>query len=226
MIKFAMNKSTKNVLIATLPTVLTYAVGKVVRAILKREKAGVKGKDGTKKSSNSHSVSCFKCGRQLKILSFKYKCTRCGHIFCSNCIQKLEVSEETMKKLRRTNGFVEPGGSFWTGYHLCPQCATGFKQEVRRMEASASSCEGVELVSSNYRGRKKYTGTPRYIETEYHRDREDSINELKTIARYYGCDMVIDVKCQRDVDDEETDSGGTYTYSVWSYSGKAVRKAD
>ena len=30
----------------------------------------------------------------------------------------------------------------------------------------------------------------------------------------------------RDVDDEETDSGGTYTYSVWSYSGKAVRKAD
>ena len=75
MIKLAMNKSTKNVLIATLPTVLTYAVGKVVRAISKR-------------------------------------------------------------------------------YHLCPQCATGFKQEVRRMEASVSSCEGVELVSSNYRGRK------------------------------------------------------------------------
>lgn len=75
MIKLAMNKSTKNVLIAILPTVLTYTVGKVVRAISKR-------------------------------------------------------------------------------YHLCPQCATGFKQEVRRMEASASSCEGVELVSSNYRGRK------------------------------------------------------------------------
>ena len=38
MIKLAMNKSTKNVLIATLPTVLTYAVGKVVRAISKRKK--------------------------------------------------------------------------------------------------------------------------------------------------------------------------------------------
>ena len=36
MIKLAMNKSTKNVLIATLPTVLTYTVGKVVRAISKR----------------------------------------------------------------------------------------------------------------------------------------------------------------------------------------------
>lgn len=33
MIKLAMNKSTKNVLIETLPTVLTYTVGKVVRAI-------------------------------------------------------------------------------------------------------------------------------------------------------------------------------------------------
>lgn len=35
MIKLTMNKSTKNVLIATLPTVLTDAVGKVVRAISK-----------------------------------------------------------------------------------------------------------------------------------------------------------------------------------------------
>ena len=40
MIKLTMNKSTKNVLIATLPTVLTDAVGKVVRAISKRKKAG------------------------------------------------------------------------------------------------------------------------------------------------------------------------------------------
>lgn len=38
MIKLAMNKSTKNLLIATLPTVLTYTVGKVVRAISKRKK--------------------------------------------------------------------------------------------------------------------------------------------------------------------------------------------
>lgn len=71
MIKLAMNKSTKNVLIATLPTVLTDAVGKVVRAISKR-------------------------------------------------------------------------------YHLCPQCATGFKQEVRRMEASASSCEAVVVFPQNF----------------------------------------------------------------------------
>lgn len=134
------------------------------------------------------------------------------------------MSKNIMAKLRLVEGFVEPEKSMWKGYVLCPQCSVGFNQEVRKMSDALNNCGDVELVSINYKGRKRYWGNPISIKTQFYKERAEAEKELQTLARYYGCDMVINVERHREEEDEETDSGGTYTYSVWSYSGKAVRR--
>lgn len=186
----------------------------------KKKKIRVKGE----KSQDSNSVSCSKCGRPLKVFSRKYKCSRCGRIYCKDCIQALDVSDEIMKKMRLVDGFVEPENSWLKGYVLCPSCAVGFNQEVRRMNLAQSASCDVELVSINYKGRKRYEGTPLFIETNWYKEKAVAQQELKTLARYHNCNMVVEVEIHRNEEDEETDSGGTYTYSVWKYSGRAVKK--
>lgn len=187
----------------------------------KKKKSRVKGE---KKLQDSDSVFCSKCGHPLKTFSRKYKCSRCGRVYCKNCIQVLDVSDEIMEKLRLVDDFVEPENYWLKGYVLCPSCSVYFNQEVKKMKMAQSASRDVELVSINYKGRKRYEGTPLFIETNWYKEKAIAQEELKTLAKYHNCNMVIEVETHREEEDEETDSGGTYTYSVWKYSGRAVKR--
>ena len=51
----------------------------------------------------------------------------------------------------------------------------------------------VELVSVNYRGRKKYSRIVASISTDWYSSLHRAEDELRELARQHGCDMVINV---------------------------------
>ena len=80
----------------------------------------------------------------------------------------------------------------------------------------------VELVSVNYRGRKKYSRIVASISTDWYDSLERAEDELRELARQHGCDMVINVTKEKDTESEPTEKGGTYYYTVWRLAGEAV----
>ena len=80
----------------------------------------------------------------------------------------------------------------------------------------------VELVSVNYRGRKKYSRIVASISTDWYSSLHRAEDELRELARQHGCDMVINVTKEKDTESEPTEKGGTYYYTVWRLAGEAV----
>ena len=80
----------------------------------------------------------------------------------------------------------------------------------------------VELVSVNYRGRKKYSRIVASISTDWYSSLHRAEDELRELARQHGCDMVINVTKGKDTESEPTEKGGTYYYNVWHLAGEAV----
>ena len=80
----------------------------------------------------------------------------------------------------------------------------------------------VELVSVNYRGRKKYSRIVASISTDWYSSLHRAEDELRELARQHGCDMVINVTKEKDTESEPTEKGGTYYYTVWCLAGEAV----
>ena len=65
----------------------------------------------------------------------------------------------------------------------------------------------------------------RNIQSHSYRNREDAREELCVIAKYFGCDMILDFEYERIECEEDSDSGkGIHKYSEWSCSGIAVKK--
>ena len=80
----------------------------------------------------------------------------------------------------------------------------------------------VELVSVNYRGRKKHSRIVASISTDWYASLDRAEDELRELARQHGCDMVINVTKGKDTESEPTEKGGTYYYNVWHLAGEAV----
>lgn len=92
-----------------------------------------------------------------------------------------------------------------------------------------SSSRSVELVSKAYKGKKAITGDGIIIESNWHGDWDDCDNDLKIMARYYDCDIVMNVDKERSSEtwEEEKDNGkGTYTRTrtIWKKTGVAYRR--
>ncbi len=82
----------------------------------------------------------------------------------------------------------------------------------------------VELVSSNYQGKKKYKKELDFIETDYYNSVSQAKEELKELARKLGGNMVINVDVDKNTDWEPGPKGGDHFYTVWKATGIAVIK--
>lgn len=169
---------------------------------------------------------CFLCGKEPKHRWFSVNltvkpCEWCGKLCCCDCSERVyltihhdEIRERIDPKLHAE--------------YLCPKCANTHKAEMNKIyEAWDKACESdspVEVVSANYQGKKDVFGERIPIKSDEYEDRDDALKELKALARYFNCDIIMEVKFEKDSDWEETESGGEYRYSVWSYSGVATRK--
>lgn len=170
--------------------------------------------------------TCYKCGKTLGVMSTKFVCRNCGKTFCSQCMIKIDIPAEIASLFNLTNEFTKPEWSLRKmSYVYCPVCAAKFNDSKNRLFLANSHLDDIELVSINYKGYKPYDKTSaRKIESNFNKDRNDSERELKAIAKYYGRDMIINVKTTSIKKESETDSGGTYIYRVWKYEGDAVNR--
>lgn len=185
---------------------------------------------------------CDFCHKGLGFFNKKYTCTGCGRIVCSDCVRFLDLSKDvkTYEDIDRYDGnhFFEetflvvsrviPKHTFFTRlYYLCPNCVGSANKTISKLKSVFSSRPNVEFVSKNYKGLKKYVGSPIPIETDWYRDFKNAQLQLSIIAAFYDCDMVINVEREQETRSEQSDkahSKGTHYYSVWRYVGKAVKK--
>lgn len=180
------------------------------------------------------STFCDDCKKKktfLASITFSWKkCQKCSKILCSKCKNKYEypyyfnyyrrLCIDHLPKTLQNNDYSRI---------LCKQCYRSFEQNEKKMidkiMVAINSNSEVETVSANYKGKVKVSGKKYPILTNFHKDRDDAKEELKTIARILECDIVIDESLHKSTREEETDSGNTYTYSVWCFSGIATHKS-
>lgn len=81
----------------------------------------------------------------------------------------------------------------------------------------------IEIVSINYKGRKKHSITIAAICTEWHRDKRLALDELKEMAREVKATYIVDVEEEKDTNYEMTEGGGRHYYTVWKFHGIAAR---
>ena len=105
----------------------------------------------------------------------------------------------------------------------CAKAAAKEEEHLDYLEKQ-NRIKPVELVSSNYQGRKKYKEELGFIETDNYRSISRAKDELRELARKCGGNMVINVNVDTDTDWEPGPKGGRHYYSVWSVSGIAVTK--
>ena len=110
---------------------------------------------------------------------------------------------------------------------VCPNCIKKMENNSKRVEEAMNNSYNVEVVSKNYQGKKRYLpNSKKNIQNHSYRNREDAREELCVIAKYFGCDMILDFMYKRIECEEASDSGkGTHIYSKWSCSGIAVKKS-
>lgn len=106
-------------------------------------------------------------------------------------------------------------------YHLAKSAEKEERERKQHEEylKSRNISHPVELVSVNYRGRKKYSRIVASISTDLDRAED----ELRELARQHSCDMVINVTKEKDTESEPTEKGGTYYYTVWRLAGEAIK---
>ena len=114
-------------------------------------------------------------------------------------------------------------------YNFCRDCYDTFVDKegkiIEKLMLAGTSNKEVEIVSKNYKGIKPVHGEKYHISTREYEDRDDAIDEMKVIARVLDCDIIVNMEFDKSTDWEDTDSGGTHYYTVWSCSGIATHKA-
>lgn len=168
---------------------------------------------------------CDICKKGIGLFSTEYVCALCGKHICSDCRYRWKKHSGILSQILD----VKVVDSFFHGSYLsvCPNCIRKMENNSKRVEEAMNNSDNVEVVSKNYQGKKMYIpNSKKNIQSRSYRYREDAREELCIIAKYFGCDMILDFKYERYECEEPSDSGkGTHIYSEWSCSGIAVKKS-
>lgn len=168
---------------------------------------------------------CAQCGKQIGRLDMAYECRSCGRTVCSNCIKKVSYESYDIKDYYDVN-YKRPGYS-WTKMSnvLCGPCAKQFNTNQKKVKKAISSSNDVDVVSSNYRGRKNSGTKIKRVSSRWYRDLNDCDRELQKLARLAGGSKVINVTTERDTDEEpsNTSKHGIHKFTIFRRSGDVVK---
>lgn len=139
---------------------------------------------------------------------------------------KVDVPSDLEPLFGLTDELCEPEFSLTKFSHVyCSDCAIKFNNCKNKLRSAIFLKNDVELVSINYKGHKRYDKSSMHkIESNFNKDKNESERELRIMAKYFNRDMVINVEIMKEKRESETDSGGTYIYTVWKYTGYAVKR--
>ncbi len=172
---------------------------------------------------------CSECCKPLFYSFFSaFHCSICGRALCSDCIKPVDCDKYVFGLLERVDSDIHRPRRSWAllgGRFLCPSCCMGYELKMNNMEAAINSCHSVKTFSINYEGgwisrleRKQE------LRSSFYEDRDDAVNELRSMAKYLDCQYVIDLSFNKDTGSEPGPNGGTHYYTVWQATGCAARK--
>ena len=176
------------------------------------------------------SDKCGICHEKLGIFSRNHTCSKCGVKLCHSCSKKIDVEDvnpitEAVMQHFGIYNFRVP--SFWgqfRGYeYFCPKCMRIFNNAQSTIDSLLNRADSVIGYSSNYKGRKPACSDRVLYKTEFYKNRDDAMREIKTAALYRGFKFVMDYSFVKETSEEETDSGGTYYYATWRVVGFLAR---
>ena len=104
----------------------------------------------------------------------------------------------------------------------CEECASsGAFSDVDAYEAAIESWESVETWPATYKGRVRVHSSPKHkIVSDFFRDRDDALDQLKVGAMFLECNAIMEVKYNY-----EKRTSDNYTYKVWRATGIACKKS-
>ena len=115
-----------------------------------------------------------------------------------------------------------------TRYTFCPDCYKKYNEArykiLRSKNLYKQAPESVRYYTIYYQGRKPKHTDKYEISSDWFRNKYDAIEQLKIMAIFLECKNVIDVRFNKETEDEPSESGkGTHYYTVWSANGYAVK---
>lgn len=137
-------------------------------------------------------------------------------VFCPDCINH-PPKDYTSHLLKSTD-------QKYAVDFLCSLCFQTYMQDYEKMKVAIRSQKEVEVVPIDDQGQKNTKGESFKIETDYYEDSEEALDELKALARFYDCDIILDTESLKNYEEEENESGDTYRYSTWAYRGTATQR--
>lgn len=170
-----------------------------------------------------HCYICDKEEEKFLFISLNMNtCDWCHKNCCSNCTRKSKVSE--------ARDLLRLLDDKYRAKKFCLNCYECYMQDWNKMNSAINDNSDVRYYSNNYQGKVETIGERIIIGTRYYRDREDAMEELRTFARFYGCNTIIEGEFdwEEREDEEENERGRVYKYryKVWAYSGIAVNRVE
>jgi hypothetical protein len=162
---------------------------------------------------------CIRCGKKLGIFRKRFRCTMCGAICCKQCHRIMPDQLEDI---------TVPVFDYPAGTIICVTC---FQDVVpvgeEKMAAARTGATRIDTWPASYRGQIPVDTTKpvHQIASPYFKDKQMALNSLRVTAAFLGCDLVYEVRYDRETKNQPTESGqGTEPYSVWRAMGSAGKR--
>jgi len=152
-------------------------------------------------------------GRSVRLITCEWCSDKSK--YCGDCINYMPGDAWSVKLLKSESDRYSVS---W----LCKACQTKFSSDKRKMQDAINNNESVEIVSKNYRGYKRTSTKDIRLSSDYYKDRDDAVEELRILASFYDCNLIDNFEFIKDSDEESTESGGTYIYTVWKAVGNGT----
>lgn len=162
---------------------------------------------------------CLRCGRKLGLFRKRFRCTMCGAITCKECRRAVPDQLEDIT----VSVFDYPPGTVI--------CVTCFQDVVPRAEekmaAARTGASRIDTWPASYRGQIPVDTTKdvHQIASRYFSDKQVAHNALKVTAAFLGCDLVYEVRYDRETRSPSSDPGAAAEPAyVWRAMGTAGKR--
>lgn len=162
---------------------------------------------------------CHICGKESGLFNHLKECDICHNYVCKDCCKEKSLSKSTSDLIPLLGFDIDIHSGWWSTYlNVCKSCESTYHTFLRDVEGALNSNSPVRLVSKNYKGYLRYdSSNSNYVESYFHKDRNVCEEEIQSVARYFGHDMIINLEWNKDTREDDN-----YIYSVYQAVGLAV----
>ncbi len=162
---------------------------------------------------------CLRCGKKLGLFRKRFRCTMCGAITCKQCRRTIPDQLEDI---------AVPVFEYPRGTVICVTCFQDVVPEAEeKMAAARTGASRVDTWPASYRGQIPVDTTKdvHQIASRYFSDKQIAHSALKVTAAYLGCDLVYEVRYDRETKSPPSGQGAAAEpVYVWRAMGTAGKR--